>query len=479
MAESRDDSSLQVEATQVLRRDVGRAFAAPGALSPDTGGDDAPAEGSSGVAGTWLKRRQDGGSGGASSTQSFFRRRVAVFGFVGALCSLVHVIVESAVVLYSGGNLGNIFLEPNPIWLTLAVSATFLAIGLISRQCATRRTALRVLDIVGTFALCAIPPWLGVRLGLDGAGGAIMMLGAVLILMWRAATVPSHPLVTLPLSLGSILVNQGAAILGCPDVALEMMPVSGRVSWAILTALAAASASQVVFGLQRRAGRAERMGQYHIEHRLGAGGMGEVYLARHALMCRPVAVKILRADEQDPHAVERFEREVRLTSHLEHPNTIRIYDFGQTPDGRFFYVMERLRGIDLQRLIEVGGPVPPGRVVEILRQVCGSLQEAHGRGLVHRDIKPANVIVCVNGGIFDFIKVVDFGLVKEVSRRGGPDLTHEGGLMGTPLYLAPEVIRDPGSADARSDLYSLGGLAWTLLTGRRLFEADTMVEVLN
>jgi len=225
--------------------------------------------------------------------------------------------------------------------------------------------------------------------------------------------------------------------------------------------------------------RAEKLGQYNIERRIGRGGMGDVYLAHHAMMRRPTAVKVLRGEiSQDPSLEKRFQREVELTCHLSHPNTIEIYDYGRTPDGTFYYAMEYLEGANLQDLVRRTGPTSPRRAIHILRQLVGSLQEAHGRGYLHRDIKPANVMLCERGGVYDTVKVLDFGLVRDVSPGDDTQLTQAGLIMGTPLYMAPEIITAQ-EYTALSDLYAVGAVAYFLLTGTPPFEADSIVQIFH
>jgi len=230
--------------------------------------------------------------------------------------------------------------------------------------------------------------------------------------------------------------------------------------------------------LQRQVGVAQRLGPYTLEEKIGEGGMGVVYRARHALLRRPTAVKLLKPDHMSDMAVARFEREVQLASQLTHPNTIEIYDFGETADGVFYYAMEYLPGASLAELIQIEGVIPSARAIHILRQACGSLAEAHAVGLVHRDIKPQNIMLCERGGQADFVKVLDFGLVKTIEGPGTSDLTTTRSLTGTPLYMAPERLKDPLSTDPRSDVYSLGAVAYNLLTGRSIFKVTNELDVL-
>ncbi len=253
-----------------------------------------------------------------------------------------------------------------------------------------------------------------------------------------------------------------------------------------ITAIPITVMHRMVLRVQEAHRTVEQLGSYHLEERIGEGGMGEVWRARHALLARPAAVKIIRSESlgDDPVAVEtamgRFEREAQATAELESPHSVILFDFGKTADGRIYYAMELLDGIDLETLVERHGPVPPARVVHILRQACDSLREAHERGLVHRDIKPANLMVCRFAGRFDFVKVLDFGLVKRHETFDGANinLTKTGSISGTPAFLAPEAITGENPVDGRTDLYALGCVAWWLLTGRYVFGGSTAMQIM-
>ncbi len=242
----------------------------------------------------------------------------------------------------------------------------------------------------------------------------------------------------------------------------------------VLTVGLATLTSRVNFSLRLKAYEATQLGQYVLEEKLGGGGMGEVYRARHALLRRPTAVKIIRPDLADQNMMLRFEQEVRQTARLTHPNTISVYDFGRTEDGVFYYAMELLDGADLGVILEKTGPMPPSRVIHILVQICGALEEAHEIGLVHRDIKPGNIILCRRGLIPDVAKIMDFGLVKD-TRSPDPAVTAAGGVCGSPQTISPEALRgEPVGPPA--DLYALSAVGCFLLAGRPIFDADTPIE---
>jgi eukaryotic-like serine/threonine-protein kinase len=297
----------------------------------------------------------------------------------------------------------------------------------------------------------------------------VMLLAVNLILYTRSIFVPSSARRTLAVSAAAALP------LAVYSLTHETVRLSvWKVMWLLAAITVATAGSAVIYGLRREVRHARQLGQYTLEEKLGEGGMGVVYRARHAMLRRPTAIKLLKADRMGEAGLRRFEREVQLTAGLSHPNTVTVFDYGRTPEGVFYYAMEYLEGLGLDQLVAADGPQPPARVVHVLRQVLEALGEAHGVGLVHRDVKPGNIILCERGGVSDVAKVVDFGLVKELEAESGA--THDAALVGTPLYLAPEAIRSP-VADGRSDLYSVGAVAYFLLTGRHVFEGRTIIEI--
>jgi serine/threonine-protein kinase len=238
-------------------------------------------------------------------------------------------------------------------------------------------------------------------------------------------------------------------------------------------------AARVVNDLRVEAFEARQLNQYRLKGCIGAGGMGVVYLAEHQLLKRPCALKLIAPDRAgEPKALTRFEREVRVTARLSHPNTVEIYDYGRTDGGRFYYVMELLDGLSLAELVERHGPLPPGRAIFLLRQACGALAEAHAAGLVHRDLKPANIFAARRGNLHDFAKLLDFGLVLPPPGPSPVEPSRDGHLAGSPLYMAPEQASGVERPDARADLYGLGAVAYYLLTGRAPFAGPTAMAVL-
>ncbi len=232
---------------------------------------------------------------------------------------------------------------------------------------------------------------------------------------------------------------------------------------------------------QRRLDRVHhhrQFGNYLLEDQIGAGGMGAVYRARHCMLKRPAVIKLMHSVKLDHDSLARFETEVQLTCQLTSPHTIAVYDYGVTSEGLFYYAMEYLDGINLAQFVQDYGPQPAGRVIHLLQQACCSLAEAHAAGLIHRDLKPENLMLCCRGGIPDMLKVLDFGLAKIVTTQPDRDQKSQV-LCGTPMYMSPEAITAPHMIDARSDLYSLGAVAYFLLTGSDVFSGETIGEILQ
>jgi eukaryotic-like serine/threonine-protein kinase len=306
----------------------------------------------------------------------------------------------------------------------------------------------------------------------------------VFVVSLRAALVPSPPRWTALVAIATApSVPIGAFLRARSD---PTFPVGGLESpysvlafsmvWTVLTVVGATVIAKVVYGLRAEVKSAMKLGQYTLENEIGHGGMGSVYRAKHALLRRPTAIKLLAPERTSAVDQKRFEREVQLTSMLTHPNTIAIYDFGHTREGVFYYAMELLEGMTLEKLVEDEGPQPPDRVIHLLLQIAGALAEAHDAALIHRDVKPANVFLTTRGGMKDFVKVLDFGLVKEVDPKA-PNLSTADAIAGTPLYMAPESITDPNGIDARVDLYAVGGVAYWLLTGTPPFQGTNLIEI--
>ena len=248
----------------------------------------------------------------------------------------------------------------------------------------------------------------------------------------------------------------------------------------LIAALVGTYGTYIINSARREAFKTRQFGQYQLREKLGSGGMGEVYKAEHVLLKRPCAMKLIKPEsEADVTALERFETEVKATAKLTHPNTIEIYDYGHTEDGTFYYVMELLPGLSLEDLAEGFGPLSPARVVYLMRQICGALQEAHSVGLIHRDIKPANIFVSQRGGVFDVAKLLDFGLVKEQTAEPGSEtVSSRGSFSGTPLYMSPEQALAYEGVDGRADIYALGAVTYYLLTGKPPLAGKNVIQLL-
>jgi serine/threonine-protein kinase len=323
-----------------------------------------------------------------------------------------------------------------------------------------------------------------VRVLFEFASMLISLLVATQILAVRAALVPSslkHSLILAAVVGFPICIFTG---IGWPSMLPPNFTFAREdrcflfvfgANWWLFTGAACGVIARVVHRLQSEVQVAKRLGQYELGEKIGEGGMGVVYRARHAMMKRPVAIKLLPAQAAGQEAIARFEREVQLTSELSHPNTVVIHDYGRTHEGVFYYVMEFIEGATLEQVRVASGPIPSGRVIHILKMVAGALGEAHDHGLVHRDIKPSNILLGPRGGEPDVAKVLDFGLVRAI--RNQSEVTNVNAMLGTPLFMSPEAMKSPDRVDGRSDLYSLGAVAYYLLSGCHVFEGETAVEV--
>jgi serine/threonine-protein kinase len=249
----------------------------------------------------------------------------------------------------------------------------------------------------------------------------------------------------------------------------------------LVAVLIAAFGTHTINVIRREAFKARQLGQYVLKKKLGSGGMGDVYQAEHQLLKRPCAIKLIRPDKAgDDKVLAMFEREVQSTAKLTHWNSVEVFDYGHSDDGTFYYVMELLPGMSLDDLVKRYGRLPSERAVHFLRQVCGALREAHGKGLIHRDIKPANIFAAERGGVHDVAKLLDFGLVREQAPPSAHSKPNEPGTFsGSPLFMCPEQVSSYDKLDARSDIYSLGAVAYYLTTGRPPFEGNTPWEIIT
>jgi hypothetical protein len=441
-------------------------------------------------------QRPSSGSDSSEEERAFLQARVALFWKVLFFITL----------LGSGLGLVGAVKKPGPdLVLTLLFTAQAGVFWWVCRRGVRSIRFSRAMESSGLALFAAIGALLS-RYILAGfvdehaVGGtqAVVMADAYISLLQvagsapqiaiRAALIPSRPrrtfILTLLFGVPMIVVNAlvvptadgGMTLRPLDSEAFPWMPMTMAMMWGFAT-IACTVISWVIYGLRAEVRQARRLGQYVLEEKLGEGGMGEVYRAHHGMMRRPSAIKLLRGDRAGELNIARFEREVQLTARLTHPNTITIFDYGRTSDGIFYYAMELLDGATLQRIVAVDGAQPPSRVVRILGMVCGALTEAHGIGLIHRDIKPANIMLCTQGGERDVVKLLDFGLVKEVAVDRDVHLTAASAILGTPQYMAPESIRAPDSTDARSDIYALGAVAYYLLAGVDVFEGRSVVEI--
>jgi serine/threonine-protein kinase len=441
--------------------------------------------------GEWMDAQ---GIGTNVSDEAFLQKRLATLGKVMFIVTMLGVSVRAT---GSALTLGpESLLKPDFLW-NLAGNATF---GFLWAVCGGKPRSpafVRVTEIAVLLVACVSYAMMGIyyrRAALGEYSGdtvasltfsykyfsTIVVLTLTYAMAIRAALIPSTAqrtrwitgLVGVPLV---VILTHGYTPRP-PDESLLLSAIPNVVWWTI-TVIICGVISTVIYGLRRKVIEAQRLGQYTLGEKIGEGGMGMVYRASHGMLRRPTAIKLLRPDQVKAIDLARFEREVQMTAKLSHPNTVTVFDYGRTPEGIFYYAMELLEGADLKILVGSCGPQPPARVRHILERVSDALSEAHGIGLIHRDIKPSNIILCRQGGRLDVPKVVDFGLVREVAEKKDLALTGEGQLIGTPLYMCPEVLRDPKSADGRSDLYALGAVGYYLLTGQHVFTGSSLLEI--
>jgi serine/threonine-protein kinase len=425
--------------------------------------------------------------------RSFLQARISLYAKLSFFISGFFLVVGNALNVlflteYSVGALLN-----RSVLIHLAMTSIALGLWLWTRWGTLSHRTLAWLDLSNVVLVLSGYGWqlLSVpkRIGFERTD-MVLLLITFTVLMARAVIVPSSARATFLISVGgSVPALVVGAILGrrfeaagAGSASLAVPLMDGL--WCAAAVGLATVTTRVIYGLRAQVVEAQRLGQYVLEEKIGEGGMGTVYRARHALLRRPTAIKLLPPDRAGAQTIVRIEREVKNTSMLSHPNTVAIFDYGRTPEGIFYYAMEYLEGVDLQRLVDQHGAQSPSRVVHIMAQMCGALGEAHGRGLVHRDVKPANALLCERGGVPDTVKVLDFGLVKDVGtpkdKRSDGDAmlrTDVNTIVGTPAYLAPEAIASPEDVDARSDLYAVGAVAYFLLVGEPVFVGRSVMEV--
>jgi eukaryotic-like serine/threonine-protein kinase len=410
--------------------------------------------------------------------RSLLQARIAQFGWLGMVFGLVFLAVVSVVAVLvplAGWN--------KSIWGQIGMSLVGTVAWLTMRRGRYRTETLYLVDAAATLATCAVfivlaltlPAWIRPDLLAVVCTTDILVLRSFLVPSTTRRTLSLATVVAVAVATSTFFMYQG------PKVHPDAPGPSGyvvAVSVLMLgTVILVALTSRTIFGLRERVREAAMLGQYTLLEKIGEGGMGIVFKARHAMLRRPTAIKLLPPERGGEHNLARFEREVQLTSLLVHPNTVSVYDYGRTADGILYYAMEYLDGIDLEGLVDLDGPQPQGRVIHLLRQIAGALEEAHSIGLIHRDVKPANVFLTARSGSSDLVKVLDFGLVKSLDGAAETTATAVNQIVGTPLYMAPESISQPDAVDARSDLYALGAVGYFLLTGRPPFTGATAVEV--
>ena len=423
----------------------------------------------------------------------FVQARLTLLGKTVFLLSFGFYVVINGVLIGGGVPILPLLMMQNNVWHFLS-SSLMAVLWAITRAGSLSLRTLGILDGasvllpgIGLAMMAAQPDEKQLMAGMF-ALAVTMMARAVLIPSTAIRTFWLSAMASMPLLAVSFIFHQPTAMPGLSPGLLKAIISVNAFLWLALSTSLSTVMSRTIYGLRRQVKEAAEIGQYTLEEKIGSGGMGEVWRARHRMLIRPAAVKLVTAQqlgsasERDSHLrLRRFEREARATAGLKSPHTVQLYDFGVTDDGTLYYVMELLDGMDLDTLVDRFGPVPAERAIHILMQVCASLDDAHQNSLVHRDIKPANIVVCRVGSDWDFVKVLDFGLVKLGSDQQSDEslrLTAEGNLSGTPAFIAPEVVLGTQPTDHRVDIYSLGCVAYWLVTGKLVFEGPGAVKVM-
>ncbi len=432
----------------------------------------------------------------SDASVEFLQRRVATFGCAAAQIGSAFLLFRVALAALGPFEKRNWLVNPS-LWLHVVAILLFATAWLVCRKGVRTRQCILWMDVVSTIGGCIAYIAMTVFLPVGVRPEMVAILVLTYTMVARSVHVPSTPRRTVVFGAIVAVPLLASTYIAYSDLDTELWTqlvpafydltkASGAqcftfvaAMWWVLTVFVCQGASRLIFGLRREMRDVRRLGQYTLRDKVGEGGMGVVYAADHAMLRRPTAIKLLPPDKMGEEAVRRFEREVQLTAGLSHPNTITIYDYGRTPDGVFYYAMEFLDGATLAELVDTDGPQPAGRVVAILDQIAGALSEAHGVGLIHRDIKPSNIMLLEQGGEPDFVKVLDFGLVKELGSPQDAQLTQMDSITGTPQYLAPEAMLAPSTVGPRSDLYALGAVGYYLLTGGHAFTGETPMAVLN
>jgi serine/threonine protein kinase len=428
-----------------------------------------------------------------SNGAEFVQQRIALFAKLISLISLPFLGVNLTIGVVFGIPLGAMLSAPTTI-AHVAGYGLITAVWLICRRGHFSLDTLGALDATALIGSCtAWAFFLDPKLPPSVFGAVTSVIMTTLA---RAIIVPSKAMRTLKLSLlamAPVMIlmwiwigpfqGQNVTLF---EAYVPWLTVANQTLLLLVVLATAMLTSRILYDLRRSVREANELGQYLLEERLGAGGMGEVWRARHRFLVRPAAIKLIRpgllelSNAGPDVLLRRFEREAMATAALRSPHTVQLYDFGQADDGTLFYVMELLLGIDLEKLVSRHGPLPPERVIHLLTQVCHSLEEAHQNGLTHRDIKPANIFVTGTGTELDFVKVLDFGLVRLRPARSSDQvrLTNEDTVGGTPAYAAPEIVLGDAGYDHRVDIYAVGCVGYWLLTGKLVFEAATSMAML-